>query len=382
MDKKLKECRRALKWRFRPASDLISDEEYRNQWSEFNARTFNVPYMDGEAMAAALAVYGRGDETLAIGTIGDRTVSLLVLRSRRAHRWSTFQPSQLPLGACLIDRGLSLEDMADSLMRALPGFVLVLSLTQIDPLFISRPTDAPALLAENYIDTGWIDLSGSFEDYWNARSKNLRQNLRKHRNKLASEGIVATLQTLTDTGEMQGAVARYGALESAGWKAQHGTAVHPENEQGLFYTRLLEAASSHGEAVVFEYWFNDELAASNLCLRSGHTLYVLKTTFSESHARFSPAFLLRLAEIEAFCATRDIEKIELCGRMREWHERWTEHRRTLYHATKYRLSWLKRLALLHRERTSRRIKDHVTSSSGSDSVAEPVSPGSQSAASA
>ena len=66
MHSTLNDGRRTLKWRFRPASDLVSDGECRNQCSELRARTSRMPYMDSEAIAAVLAFYGRGDEALAI----------------------------------------------------------------------------------------------------------------------------------------------------------------------------------------------------------------------------------------------------------------------------------------------------------------------------
>ncbi len=97
-------------------------------------------------------------------------------------------------------------------------------------------------------------------------------------------------------------MARYGALESAGWKAQQGTAIHPDNAQGCFYTAILEKACTQNEGLVYEYAFNDKSVAVNLCVQRGETLIILKTTYDETIKTFSPAFLLLQEALEhAFC---------------------------------------------------------------------------------
>ena len=68
----------------------------------------------------------------------------------------------------------------------------------------------------DYIETGWIDIAGTFDDYWAQRGKNLRSNMRKQRNKLGAESVRAELLEWRGVQDMRPAIARYGALESAG----------------------------------------------------------------------------------------------------------------------------------------------------------------------
>ena len=93
---------------------------------------------------------------------------------------------------------------------------------------------------------------------------------------------------------MAAAVADYGRLESAGWKAQGGTAIHPDNAQGRFYRAMLEGFCRRGAASVIRYWFDDKVVAMNLCIEGHGSLIVLKTTYDESvPSHYSPAFLMR-----------------------------------------------------------------------------------------
>jgi hypothetical protein len=143
---------------------------------------------------------------------------------------------------------------------------------------------------------------------------------------------------------MAPALARYGALESSGWKAVEGTAIHQDNAQGRFYRQLFEVAAARGEALVCEYLFDDRTVAMNLCLLRKGTLVVLKTTYDESIKLFSPASLLREEELQEFFAKGRIRRIEYYGRMMDWHAKLTDHKRTLHHLTVYRWPLLKKLS--------------------------------------
>ena len=210
--------------------------------------------------------------------------------------WATFQPAQAPLGMWIEPAPASITAAAmATLLRGLPGLALVLGLTQLDPMLAPAPGDAIA-----YIETARITVAGSFNDYWAARGKNLRGNLKKQRAKLAADGIAPRLQVSVAAHEMEGAVRDFGRLESAGWKAQAGTAVHLDNAQGRFYARMLAAFAARGAASVYRYWFGDRLVAMDLCIRQGDCIVVLKTTYDESVPKtFSPALLMREEAVRA-----------------------------------------------------------------------------------
>jgi hypothetical protein len=149
---------------------------------------------------------------------------------------------------------------------------------------------------------------------------------------------------------MASAVERYGTLESAGWKANEGTAIHGNNSQGVFYRTLLVNSALREEAVIYELLFGDRVVAINLCLKSKKTLVVLKTTYDESIKSYSPAFLLRQMELERLFQEKHVMRLEYYGRIMDWHTKFTETKRTLYHLTTYRSPLLKRLAIWRRKK--------------------------------
>lgn len=334
-----------LAWRRHPAALLLTDPTLQTDWDRLSAQRLDLPFMCASAMGAALQVLGNGQEQLLVASSRAGVQAMLLLVPEGRLRWRTFQPSQMPLGAWVAARDVDLPTLCRSLIRGPLGMCLVLSITQVDPLQAPRGADMDDARHSDYIDTAWVNITGTFDDYWAARGKNLRQNMRKQRNKLAAEGTTPQWRLLRSVEDVGPALERYGALESAGWKASQGTAIHADNAQGRFYRQLFEAAAARGEALVSEYLFNDRSAALNLCLLRAGVLVVLKTTYDESIPKaLSPAFLLREEELQHFFAGQEIRRIEYYGKVMDWHTKFTENKRGLYHLTVYRWPLLRRLA--------------------------------------
>jgi hypothetical protein len=213
---------------------------------------------------------------------------------------------------------------------------------------------------EDFIDTAWVDTVGSFDDFWAARGENLRQNMRKQRNKPQSEEVAVEMRVWREAANMPGLIARYGELEGWSWKAQEGTAIRPNNDKRRFYTALLQSAAEKGEGVMYEYLFDIRTIASNVCLRRASALVILKTTYDETITAYSPAFLLNEELTQALSTKRKIQRFEYYDRVMEWHTRWTDNRRSNYHRTCFRHSLLKQLAQAITRRNAPPARDLTT----------------------
>ena len=330
-----------MKWTVIPAAQFSA---HAAQWDALQATNVAAPMLQADFAAALLAAFGTGDELLAM--CGD---AMAIVRPHGRGSWATFQPAQAPLGMWIERPGVDRAAAMASLLRALPGVALVLGLTQLDPMLAPAPADAI-----DYIQTARITVAGSFDDYWAARGKNLRGNLKKQRTKLAADGVALRMQVTRDAPAMMAAVADFGRLESAGWKAQAGTAVHLDNAQGRFYSRMLAAFAERDAASVYRYWFGGQLVAMDLCISQGDCIVVLKTTYDESVPKtFSPALLMREEAVRALfdaSPASGLARIEFYGKVMEWHTRWTEEVRTLYHVNLYRWTALRRLHALVQQR--------------------------------
>jgi hypothetical protein len=302
------------------------------------------PLLDQDFILPLLREFGSGKEILACCKRDNQLQAMAILTPAGRGVWASFQPSQAPLGIWVHRPGLDWSQLLSGLIKKLPGFPLVLGVTQQDPQLLPRPHDAGNLKTLDYIQTARIALQGSFDDYWGARGKNLRQNMKKQRSKLEKEGVTTRLQLSTAAEDVAEAIADYGRLENAGWKAQLGTAIHPDNAQGRFYQTMLEAFCRRGAGRIYRYWYNDKVAAMDLCIEGDGAIVILKTTYDESiKDGSSPAFLLRQEQSKELFDEGRLKSIEFYGKVMDWHLKWTEEVRTLYHVNHYRFSLVSRL---------------------------------------
>jgi GNAT acetyltransferase-like protein len=258
-------------------------------------------------------------------------------------QWETFQPSQLPVGAWVMRPDQDFEKLLSDLATRLPGIALLIGVTQQDPDCLRRPMDSPRLQTLDYIKTGRITVKGSFEQYWEARGKNLKHNMKRQRSRLEKEGIKTLMEVVTTPDDIAQAIADYGQLESAGWKAQGGTAIHPDNEQGRFYRTMLENFCREGRGRVYRYRFNDRVVAVDLCIEGNASLIILKTTHDESIKTFSPAFLMRQEAFRNLFDEGRTKRIEFYGKLMDWHTKWSDEVRTMYHVNYYRWPFLSKI---------------------------------------
>jgi CelD/BcsL family acetyltransferase involved in cellulose biosynthesis len=330
-----------MKWTLLPATGFAAIAP---RWDALRALGPAAPVLDAAFVAALLDNFGDGSELLALCEDGTRLLAGAVLTSESRMRWSTFQPAQAPVGLWLQRPDADLGALLASLTRALPGCALLLGLTQCDPFLLARPAGSAIETASDYIDTARITVAGGFDDWWTSRGKNLRSNLKKQRNRLASAGIATRLEVWRAQQQMAQAVADYGRLESTGWKGRAGTAVAADNQQGHFYRDMLEAFCARGQGSVYRYWFGETLVAMDLCIEERDCIVILKTAYDESVPKhYSPALLMREEACRQLFEAGSFRHIEFYGRVMEWHTRWTDEVRTMYHLNHFRwpaLAWV------------------------------------------
>ena len=311
-------------------------------WDSLNAKSGNLPFLETRFLLPLVQELAAQAPRLALCHDG-RGVPLAAALLQQAGfgQWETFQPSQLPLGAWLVAPGDDGVQLARALLQSLPA--LRLGLSQQDPRLHARPAGNALLGLVDYIDTAWIDVSGDFDRYWEARGKNLRSNMRKQRSKLEADGIKLQFDRIKSPELLDEAMAEYGRLETASWKAETGTALHPDNAQGRFYTAMMRHFFAAGRGEIWRLSFDGKAVAMDLCISSEDTLVILKTAYDSSLHNISPAFLLKQEAFRQLFNEGQWRRIEFYGRVMDWHTKWTCQSRRLYHANFDRWGWVGQL---------------------------------------
>jgi len=338
-----------FRWEFQPAGTF---SDIGAAWDEFNAATFRLPLLSAAFTGAALRHFGAGDEQLAIAYDESGTAAIGLLRMRGASVVETFQPSQLPVGPWLQRPGLELSELAASLVRQQPGHIVLASLTQLDPLLVTRPKDGALLRSLRYIATGTIELPPSLPEYLAGRSENLHANLRRRQHKIEREHGPVTLEVHDADGGVAAGIGHYADLESAGWKAKGGTALVRGNQQWRFYSETMESFCRDGRGRIYVLRLGDEVAAACLAVIADKTAYLLKTTHNERLRSVAPGMFLRRHFIESLYSREpNVKRVEIYGSLNESQRPWITGVREMYHANAYRGSVIAALHTL-----SRRVK--------------------------
>lgn len=328
-----------IRWELAAIADF---DRHANDWDRLATAVPASPFLESGFMRPLLAHFASGREKLARAIAGDQVVGFAILEPAGLGRWNTFQPSQLPVGPMVLAPGIPLERAVTNLGTALPATWLAIGITQLDAHVHPMPASNATSISSPYIQTAWVEIEGTFESYWESRGKNLRQNARKQRRKLVEESIAPRLAVLKDPADVAAAIAEYGVLESAGWKAGGGTAIHPDNPQGKFYRAMLENFCAAGRGRIYRYCFNEQPVAFDLCIENADTLVVLKTAYDERvNKALSPSTLMREEAFQQIWTEGQIRRVEFFGKIMDWHKRWTDNSRDLYHLTRFRWGWLK-----------------------------------------
>ena len=231
------------------------------------------------------------------------------------------------------------------MVAGLPGMALRLDLLGLDP------REHSPLLHEHpsvqMIDSNHdicVDVTGSFEDYWDGRSRNLSKNIRRHRNRLEDEVGPVRLVVSTTPNDVSAATDRYGMIEARGWKGKIGTALHPDNRQGEFYRELMAVMATQSRAWVFELEAGGRLLASRLCVTGSEIMVILKTTFDEDYRRYGVGRLLLHDVIEYVFRQQTARTIDFYTDASRDQLEWATSDRQMRKASFYRGSIGKRIA--------------------------------------
>ncbi|MEN8706736.1 MAG: GNAT family N-acetyltransferase [Nocardioides marinisabuli] len=98
----------------------------------------------------------------------------------------------------------------------------------------------------------------------------------------------------------EAAVARFLALEAAGWKGESGTALAADPARGAAFTETFVEAAARGRAQLWELRGGDTVVAALCVLVGGDGAFHVKTAFDEAFASTSPGLQLEVAVLEAF----------------------------------------------------------------------------------
>jgi len=315
--------------------------EASREWDSLNLGRSNHLLLDSRFVGPLLRHFGGSEVILGISQ-ESRKPGMALLVKKHLGIWETFQPSQAPMGLVIFGYQDDTGEGLLELTRALPGLPLELAVLQQDPCHTPFPRglSIPQVQYVDYIHTARLPVNGTFEDYWKTRGTNLRHNLARRRRRMAEQKFDLELKACREPEGVAECIRDYGRLESYGWKGKDGTAVSEDNAQGAFYREVFEAFCESGEGVIYQWRLNGKVAATDLCLERAGMMIVLKTAYDEEMSAQSPALMMREEILQRVFAERSVRVVEFYGRVMDWHTKWCDDVRTMYHVNCFREPWI------------------------------------------
>jgi hypothetical protein len=345
-----------MPWTIKPISKIA---DCAGEWQSLERVAARTPLLDFRFVHDIVNEFATGEEAIASYCENAVPQAIAIMKRTNPFGWETLQPPNAPIGLWICNPSSNVEGLLCQLAPALSPQCGMVSLTQQDPGILARPAASSHLSTLDYIVTARITFPSSFAEYLQGRSKNFRHNISRQRNRLKRDNISARLEFVTAPAEMAKAVSDYSQLERASWKAEINSAVRMDEPQGRFYLKLMANFAAFNEGLIYRYFFNDRLVASDLCIRRDDTLIVLKTACDESFQGLSTAHLMRIDAFADLVDKQGIRVIEFYGPLKEWHTRLTEETRQMYHVNYYRWQLVR---FLHEFRSAR----HKSTPAGAD----------------
>lgn len=324
-----------MTWSFVPAQRDFA--QYAHDWDRLNEAVYRAhPLLASRFVGPLVVHFGSERTTLAIHRHGQAIDAMLLLEPGR-FKWATFLPSQTQVAPILVAHA----DAVASLLRALPVAAVALDLLCQDPLYSVVPTLPTQLFQEAapHATTLNISLAGSFDDYWQARSKKLRQNMRRSLRSIDDAGKRYELVVHEEAQAVQEALHRYAEIESRGWKAKAGTAIRLGDVQGQFYADVVRRFSEVQGVAIYELRLDGQVAASQIGLYNQQMLITLKTTHDEACAAYSPGYVLDYLLLQREFSLQRFAVVEYYTNASPELLRWGTDQRVIAHHRFYKHAW-------------------------------------------
>ena len=192
-------------------------------------------------------------------------------------------------------------------------------------------------------DSPYVELAGTWDEYWGSLSSKFRANIRNRLSRLTQIGEPA-LEVLADKTAIQGACDDAWRLEASGWKQDAGTSICSDPAVHRFYTLLTERATEREWLrLLFLTVGGRRIAVSYGACYDGR-LFLFKTGYDPEYHACSPFKLLTyFATQDAFA--HGLREVDFLGDSEPWKQEWTPATRG--HDWLYVFSNTRRARLLH-----------------------------------
>ena len=305
-------------------TSVVGRERVLPAWQELgeNARYF----FQTPQWVASLSDQIADDVVLGALVDGDRPVAVSILRRSRLRRWGISLkvlggPGHLEEFRLFADGLLAQEADSrcsfDEIVRHLGSWHVVrLNRLRIGSPWLALADGRASVEEEPGEGVGVLDTCRDADAWSREMPKNMRDSIKKARRRLekggSSEVVVST------GGDVAGGFEQFVLLEGSGQKGRNRSDIsHMPAWRSLLLGYLLASDTAEVRSLTID----GQIAASQLSVRVGRTLFLIKIAYDEQLAHLSPGNVLMANLVEACCEDPNVDRID-CIVWQPWHQRW------------------------------------------------------------
>jgi len=178
------------------------------------------------------------------------------------------------------------------------------------------------------IESPYLRLEGSFDQYFKSLNTGLRQNL-KRRMKRLEERAAVEFECVSAEEQIDSALPQAFRIEADSWKHTAGTAIECRPELQKFYSLVAHRAARRGALYLAFLRAGGQRIAFDLSLLHNNKRFILKPGYLQEYHTYSPGQQLTAMTIRDGFA-RGLTEIDFLGAAEAWKLSWTGERRKNY----------------------------------------------------
>ncbi len=171
--------------------------------------------------------------------------------------------------------------------------------------------------------TGIIELRGTWEGYFAARSRNMRRQMRVARKRAEREGTLALkLIDRASAGECESLLKSGFEVEDRSWKADEGTATLRTAGAFPYFVEQARLLLPMGQLLLAFLTLDDRPIAFEYGWQVKGTYHSLKVGYDAAYSHLSPGQLLRYLMLERLFAEGRIQRVDYLGPLSDATAKW------------------------------------------------------------
>jgi hypothetical protein len=150
----------------------------------------------------------------------------------------------------------------------------------------------------------------------------LKSNINRRRRLAEKEGTVE-FAVIRRPESLEALLTEIFAVEYNSWKGAEGTAIQCSDSTESLYRGAARWGMAEDRLYLFTLRFDGRMVAFDFCLAADNSIFLLKTGYDESFAKFSPGILLRYEALRHLFENTGFEMFDFLGPWYEWKKEWT-----------------------------------------------------------